>query len=75
MAQKEGAFPVQVIDFRLSRFQTFACYHFLEPLLHTRSVVLFCQPLHSVHQLYGYPMIHQLHKTKQIKDNKAFSNV
>ncbi|WVZ12195.1 hypothetical protein V8G54_016725 [Vigna mungo] len=63
MAQKEGAFPVQVIDFRLSTLQSFACHHFLEPFLHTPFIVLFRQPLHTVHQLYRYSMIHHLKET------------
>ena len=67
MAQEKGAFPVQVIDFWLNWLKPFAGHHFFEPLLHSLLVVLFCEPLHSVHQLNGYPMVHQLWKTKPTK--------
>ena len=78
MAEEEGAFPVQIVDFGLNSLQTLTCHHFLEPLLHTLLVMLLCQLLHCVHQLMGYPMIHQLqknHKPTITKLSKALQIV
>lgn len=60
VADEEGGLPVDVIDFGLSSHQTLGGHHLLEPLLHAALVVLLRQPLHCVHQLVWYPMVHHL---------------